>query len=107
MSNQKTVTLRWISEATGELVEWPVPAHVAEALARGTRRARPSKPKLSAHERRRMTSYQAWTPVPSVFQLEAPLWPVAKFDDALAAVQGGMLRRRLGHDWATTVEAAP
>jgi hypothetical protein len=54
-----------------------------------------------------MTSYQAWTPVPSVFQLEAPLWPVAKFDDALAAVQGGMLRRRLGHDWATTVEAAP
>jgi hypothetical protein len=41
MSNQKTVTLRWISEATGELVEWPVPAHVAEALARGTRRARP------------------------------------------------------------------
>ena len=35
MSHQKTVTLRWISEVTGELVEWPVPAHVAEALDRG------------------------------------------------------------------------
>jgi hypothetical protein len=35
MSDQNSVTLGWISESTGELVEWPVPTHVAEALDRG------------------------------------------------------------------------
>jgi hypothetical protein len=35
MSDEKTVTLRWLSEATAELVEMDVPAHVAEALDRG------------------------------------------------------------------------
>jgi hypothetical protein len=35
MTDEKTVTLRWLSEATAELVEMDVPAHVAEALDRG------------------------------------------------------------------------